>query len=677
MRFIGLELSTEEDLVWAKIQERMTLSGDQIDAVSPSHSVQSDGVYSRSATPSGIFPSIKSTGRHSAAHTNKIKPSVLTLIASEITESIHKRKMKNAETNVKKSFTLLDDDDSEEDNDYPDGGDHDFKFFGTNIQGGKDSVTSHTGEAFHSLNRRKRMPFAPQASLNMIEMNSKKLFRSISGWWYRIQSLEGLLHLKRKWIPKKYEEEIIRLEQGVKKRPFFTYWLMFANIIILLITLSVYRFAPYGWDIITKEALVQKSNLALEVSRKNVTGNVWGGPSLEALVLLGAKYAPCMRRDRQLYRAIESDWLREANSSGCCVRRDKSGCVQVLSDTDCVANYADFVYQYNETNAANVRAVCGTSPYTCKMPSRITNPNWKSPSISNWPICLDAGASSASHLTCELTGRPCCVGILAVCLITTREHCDFLGGHFNQTAFLCSQVDCLSAACGLLPFGRKNQPDQVYRLWLSLFLHAGILHIILTLLFDFLVLRTVEKKLGWFKTLLLYVLSGVGGNIISAVFVPYYPEVGPGPSIFGIIAYIFVFVFMENTFLENVWRHIAIMFSILVIALALGVMLPVLDNYAHIGGFVFGFFLSFIFVQYLELKPTLDPKGRGSFFRRVKCVMIPVSFIVLLLLYIASLVWFYKGQENWYGFTFLNCIPYTSTFCVDYGQNLERVQILP
>lgn len=134
---------------------------------------------------------------------------------------------------------------------------------------------------------------------------------------------------------------------------------------------------------------------------------------------------------------------------------------------------------------------------------------------------------------------------------------------------------------------------------------------------------------------------------------------------------------MENTFLENVWRHIAIMFSILVIALALGVMLPVLDNYAHIGGFVFGFFLSFIFVQYLELKPTLDPKGRGSFFRRVKCVMIPVSFIVLLLLYIASLVWFYKGQENWYGFTFLNCIPYTSTFCVDYGQNLERVQILP
>ena len=84
------------------------------------------------------------------------------------------------------------------------------------------------------------------------------------------------------------------------------------------------------------EALVQRSSLALEVATKNVTGNVWGGPSLEALVLLGAKYAPCMRRDRQLYSAIESDWVNEANNSGCCVRRDKSGCVQVLSAADCL-----------------------------------------------------------------------------------------------------------------------------------------------------------------------------------------------------------------------------------------------------------------------------------------------------------------------------------------------------
>lgn len=41
----------------------------------------------------------------------------------------------------------------------------------------------------------------------------------------------------------------------------------------------------------------------------------------------------------------------------------------------------------------------------------------------------------------------------------------------------------------------------------------------------FFVLRIVEKKLGWLRTTFVYILSGVGGSVVSAVFVPYYPEV--------------------------------------------------------------------------------------------------------------------------------------------------------
>ena len=43
-----------------------------------------------------------------------------------------------------------------------------------------------------------------------------------------------------------------------------------------------------------------------------------------------------MRRDRQLFDAIDEDRVTERDSSGCCVRRDNSGCVQVLDQfTDC------------------------------------------------------------------------------------------------------------------------------------------------------------------------------------------------------------------------------------------------------------------------------------------------------------------------------------------------------
>lgn len=36
-----------------------------------------------------------------------------------------------------------------------------------------------------------------------------------------------------------------------------------------------------------------------------------------------------------------------------------------------------------------------------------------------------------------------------------------------------TQVHCLDKVCGLLPFLNPEVPDQFYRLWLSLFLHAG------------------------------------------------------------------------------------------------------------------------------------------------------------------------------------------------------------
>lgn len=58
-------------------------------------------------------------------------------------------------------------------------------------------------------------------------------------------------------------------------------------------------------------------------------------------MLLGATYGPCMRRDRQLYEGVDEDIFVESNSSGCCVRRDQSGCVQVLSEDDCPVSYLE------------------------------------------------------------------------------------------------------------------------------------------------------------------------------------------------------------------------------------------------------------------------------------------------------------------------------------------------
>ena len=67
----------------------------------------------------------------------------------------------------------------------------------------------------------------------------------------------------------------------------------------------------------------------------------------EDLVLLGARYAPCMRRDERLFNLIEQDRIKES-MSGCCIRNDGSGCVQMNSRIDCLVSC---LYCYDITSS--------------------------------------------------------------------------------------------------------------------------------------------------------------------------------------------------------------------------------------------------------------------------------------------------------------------------------------
>jgi len=65
----------------------------------------------------------------------------------------------------------------------------------------------------------------------------------------------------------------------------------------------------------------------------------------------------------------------------------------------------------------------------------------------------------------------------------------------------------------------------VWYLFVCVFVSLSLVHLFLSLLFSFLVLRHVEKRLGWMRTTVIYVISGIGGNLVSAYLTPYNPEV--------------------------------------------------------------------------------------------------------------------------------------------------------
>jgi len=459
-----------------------------------------------------------------------------------------------------------------------------------------------------------------------------------------------------------------QLDEFSDHRPFFTYYVSFVQVVVLIVMVSVYSFAPVGTSkkVIQSEVTMSRNGKTqTEVLSKSVAENFWIGPGQEALVRLGAKYAPCMRKDKLLLRTMNQERVNE-NKTGCCVQTYYTGCIQT-SRADCMTSFAKFV-DYSPKSKS--KAVCGQDPKACLNPVSVAPNEWPHYDITKWPICKKTinlktlNKLDYPHLRCEITGRPCCVGVQAKCLITSSEHCKFLGGRFHAQATLCSQVDCLGSVCGMLPFLKPETPDQVYRWWLSLFLHAGIIHIIITLVFNFTILRDIEKLAGWGRIAVIYLASGMGGNLWSSVLTPYQVEVGPSGALFGVIACLFVELFQSWQLVKRPFRALGKMSFIAFILFLFG-LLPYVDNFAHIFGFIYGFLSAFAFLPYVTF---------GKWDLRRKRIQILVSLALLIALTTVGCILFYIEQEfNCPGCEYLNCIPFTSNFCDNShkGQKLQ------
>lgn len=259
-------------------------------------------------------------------------------------------------------------------------------------------------------------------------------------------------------------------------------------------------------------------------------------------------------------------------------------------------------------------------------------------------------------MQCEVVGHPCCVGTKGQCRITTLDHCQFLHGYYHSEATLCSQVSCLADICGMISFLDPEKPDQVYRLWTSLFLHGGLLHLIITIIFQYVVMRDLEKMAGPTRIAIIYLGSGLAGNLASGIFLPYQAEVGPSGSQFGLLACLFVEVFQSWPLLLHPWRALGKLLFILLFLFILG-LLPWVDNYSHLFGFIFGFMLSFMVLPYVSV---------GKFDRRRKIITIVVCFLCFVGMFAMLFVLFYVTPiYECKGCSYFNCIPFTKHFCED------------
>ena len=127
---------------------------------------------------------------------------------------------------------------------------------------------------------------------------------------------------------------------------------------------------------------------------------------------------------------------------------------------------------------------------------------------------------------------------------------------------------------------------EYYRLFTCIFLHIGIMHLLCNMYSLYIIGREVENLFGKIKYIIIFILSGIFGSIMSLAFTHNTISAGASGAIFGLLGALLYFGMHYRTYLGEAIKRSII--PIIVINLIIGFFAEGIDLAAHIGGLVGG-----------------------------------------------------------------------------------------
>ncbi len=147
---------------------------------------------------------------------------------------------------------------------------------------------------------------------------------------------------------------------------------------------------------------------------------------------------------------------------------------------------------------------------------------------------------------------------------------------------------------------------QWYRLVTAMFLHYGVVHLLLNMWALWVLGRTLEAVLGPLRFLALYLIAGLGGNVAVYLFsAPNQPAVGASTAIFGLFAAIFVIM-------RRLGRDTSAIVPILVINLIFTFTVPGISVAGHLGGLVVGALMALVLAYAPRMRRTAFQTAGGA-----------------------------------------------------------------
>lgn len=151
----------------------------------------------------------------------------------------------------------------------------------------------------------------------------------------------------------------------------------------------------------------------------------------------------------------------------------------------------------------------------------------------------------------------------------------------------------------LLNFGASYGPlfraGEYWRLVMPMFLHIGIAHLATNMFGLVLLGYFLEPLYGYGRFSLLYVLSGIGGSLLS-MEVSNHVAAGASGAIFGIAGAMLVTGLLHPEAVPRQWKNVfgIGILTVIVVNLVFGQLVNHIDNWAHVGGLVCGTVLALL-----------------------------------------------------------------------------------
>ena len=190
----------------------------------------------------------------------------------------------------------------------------------------------------------------------------------------------------------------------------------------------------------------------------------------------------------------------------------------------------------------------------------------------------------------NLTGRDAPVvtyAIIAICLVVfVLQSLPVVGGAVTSALQF--------APLYVMPI--PGVPFEPWRMITAAFVHGGIFHVLLNMYTLFIFGQMLERSLGRWRYLALYLISGFGGSVaVLLLAAPNQAVVGASGAIFGLMGAFFVI----NRHLGGSSVQLVVLLGI---NLVYGFVVPGISWQGHIGGLVTGALIALVLVRTRALR---------------------------------------------------------------------------